>query len=70
MRNKIIYVARLWEKYLSKGNLIKHIGKAGLWTHGLDAWTLGAMTLGLWTLGRLQSGRLDAWTLDDWTLGL
>ena len=43
----------------------RHTGKAALWTHGLDAWTLG-----LWKTGRLDSGRLGAWTLDDWKLVL
>ena len=43
----------------------RHTGKAALWTHGLDAWTLR-----LWKTGRLDSGRLGAWTLDDWKLGL
>ena len=43
----------------------RHTGKAALWTHGLDAWTLGH-----WKAGRLDSGRLGAWTLDDWKLGL
>ena len=47
---------------------IGHNGKAGLWTHGLDAWTLDAGKLGLWTTGRLDPGRLNAWTLDAWTL--
>ena len=44
---------------------MQHAGKARLWTHGLDAWTLGP-----WMTGRLDSGRLDAWTLNGWMLGL
>ena len=35
----------LWKRYT---------GKAGLWMHGLDAWTQDVWTLGLWAL--------DAWT--------
>ena len=31
-------------------------GKAELWTHGLDAWTLDDETHGLWKTGRLDSG--------------
>ena len=59
-----------------------HTGKAGLWTHGLEAWTLDDWTLGLWTLGLWTLGlwttvrlnldplTLDDWTLEFWTLGL
>ena len=50
-------------------------GKAGLWTHYLEAWTLGLWRLGrldseCWMPGRLEAWTRDAWTLDDWTLGL
>ena len=39
----------------------RHTGKAELWTHGLDAWTLEAWTPKTWTLApqRLDSGPLD-----------
>ena len=47
-----------------------HSGKAGLWTHGLDAWTLGPWMSERLDFGRLDSGHLDAWTLDAWKLGL
>ena len=58
---------------------IWHTGKAILWTHDLDAWTVGKWTLGIWTprlwkLGRLFSGhlafgRLGAGTLVNWAFG-
>ena len=58
----------------------RHTGKAVLWAHSLNSWTMDVWTLRLWTLGlwtiwrlgsgRLDSGRLDAWTLYNWTLGL
>ena len=38
----------------------RHTGKAILWTHDLDAWTLQPWTLGLWTPGLRTPGRLDA----------
>ena len=50
--------------------LSRHTGKAGLWTHGLDAWNLDAWILGLWTLGCFDSGQLNTWTLGNWTLWL
>ena len=52
---------------LLKGSFVQHIGKAGLWTHGLDVWTLDGWTLGIWTTRWLDSGRLGAWILDAWT---
>ena len=42
----------------------RHTGKAALWTHGLDAWTLGIWTLGLATTGRLDSGHLESGRLE------
>ena len=57
----------------------RHTGKAALWTHGLDAWTLRISTLGLRTTGHLDSGHLEsgrlevralnAWALDACTFG-
>ena len=49
----------------------RHTGKAGLWMHDLEAWTLDAWMLGLWTTGlwmveRLDSGCLDAGSLVAW----
>ena len=43
-----------------------HTEKAGLWTHGLDAWTLNDWKLGRLGSERLDSVQLDAWTLEPW----
>ena len=63
-----MYLFYIWK--LLKHTYIRHTKKAGLWTHGLDAWTLDPWTFGLWTPGHLDSGRLDARTLYPWTLGI
>ena len=42
----------------------RHTRKAGLWMHGLDAWTLDARMLGLWTLALWMPGSLDSGSLD------
>ena len=61
-------INRLISKRMSNIYLKGHTRKAGLWTHGLDVWSLYAWTLGLWMTGRLTSGRLDSERRDTWTL--